>query len=146
MLTKGEHKIGGAIVVRFPEVASKCCDVAREEYDVEKGRLVRVDMRNATSFQIIPFQVSINLTLTRSSDRKYYLHAEVNAVSIDSAIIGICQLTSSRSPKITEQLIWISQDPMIFGIKAINGLNVEDLGTTWLHILYTSSSIWGKKI
>ena len=102
MLTKGEHKIVGAIVVQFPNVASKCCDVAREEYDVEKGRLVRVDMRNGTSFQIIPFQVSINLTLTRSSDRKYYLHAKVNAVSTDSVITRICQLTSLRSPKIME--------------------------------------------
>ena len=71
-------------------MALKGYDVAREEYDVENRRQVSTDTRTATSSQIVLIQVSIDLTFLRSSDRRCYLRAEVNAVSTDSSITEIC--------------------------------------------------------
>ena len=81
MLTKGEHKTGGPIVVRSPDVAVKRCDMARKGYDVENRGQVSMDMRTATNFQIVLIQVSIDLIFSRSPDHRYCLRAEVNAVS-----------------------------------------------------------------
>ena len=70
-------------------MALKCCDVAREGYDVENRHRVSIDTRTATSFQIVLIQVSINLTFITLSDRGYGPHVEVNVVSMDFAIIGV---------------------------------------------------------
>ena len=93
------------IVVQSLDMVLKHRDVARKGYDVKNRGQVSRDIRIATNSQIILIQVFIDLISSRSPDRRCYLRAEVNAVSTNSTIIGIHQLTSSRSPKIAERLI-----------------------------------------
>ena len=91
--------------MRSPDVTLKHHDVARKWYNVENRVQVSKDMRIATNSQIVLTQVSIDLISSRSLDRRCYLHAKVNTITIDSTITGIRQLMSSTSPKIAEWLI-----------------------------------------
>ena len=67
--------------MRSPDVALKRCDVARKGYYVENRGQVSMDTRTLTNFQIVLVQVSIDITFTRSPDRRYCLCAKVNTVS-----------------------------------------------------------------
>ena len=84
--------------MRSLDVALKCSDVTIVKCDVENRRPVNRSTRTVTSSQT----VSIDLTFSRSLDRGYGAHAGVNVASTNSVITRIRQLTSTRSPKITD--------------------------------------------
>ena len=77
----GTSSIKNIYVVRSLNAALKRCDMVRKGYNVENKGQVSMDMRTKTNFQIALIQVSIDLTLSKSPDRRYYLCAEVNAIS-----------------------------------------------------------------
>ena len=77
----GTSSIKNIYVVRSLNTTLKRCDVVRKRYNVENEGQVSMDMRTATNFQIALIQVSIDLTLSRSPDRRYYLCVVVNVIS-----------------------------------------------------------------
>ena len=58
--------------VRFPDVALKCCDMARKGYNVENEHLSAYDTRTIANFQTVLIQALIDLAFFRSSDPRYY--------------------------------------------------------------------------
>ena len=104
------------LVVPSLDVTLKCCVVAREGYDVENINQVSIDTRTVANSQIVPIQISTNLVFFRTLDHIYYLRAEVNAVSTDSAITRI----------ILAQILEIAQDHRAVNLNRLRSHDSRD--------------------